>query len=307
MRWTTTGYYYVVCPASSSRSVITWDWKRMKHALVSFPSASNLWRYAWKAPTSITYRIFSSALHWNSSDIFRNLRYCRRWISRSYSFDIVGWYLCFTPSIKWTLSPFSVLLACPTGYLRWIVFFLLRRNNCYTALIFKWVWSTRQIRIWCNWSWPYWHLPAILSTRILSYGLISWMNINTPIFFTTPNRCTSMSCGNTCCESREDDPIFFKQKRDWPISFLFRQRFGEPRAIDLFSSMIKTVLRVQLLAAALDNSELFPERRFNDNMKILMRRHLQATRAADWWIVVVIFTSDWSVKLSDLYFCCRIY
>jgi hypothetical protein len=47
---------------------------------------------------------------------------------------------------------------------------------------------------------------------------------------------------------------------------LFRHRFGEERAMHLFSDIVKTILRVQVLVFAMKNSEASFERKFDENI-----------------------------------------
>jgi len=50
------------------------------------------------------------------------------------------------------------------------------------------------------------------------------------------------------------------------ILLLFRYRFGEQHTIYLFSEIIRTILHVQIVVSAVDNSEAPSERKLDENI-----------------------------------------
>jgi hypothetical protein len=56
---------------------------------------------------------------------------------------------------------------------------------------------------------------------------------------------------------------------------LFRHRFGEERAIHIFSNIIKTILRVQTVVFVMDSSKTSSEQKFNENVAKITDKTLQ--------------------------------
>ena len=50
------------------------------------------------------------------------------------------------------------------------------------------------------------------------------------------------------------------------VFYIFRYRFGEKRAINIYSDIIKTILRVQTFVSIMDNSRTSSEQKFNENI-----------------------------------------
>jgi hypothetical protein len=49
-------------------------------------------------------------------------------------------------------------------------------------------------------------------------------------------------------------------------SIIFRYRFGEKCAINIYSAIIKIILRVQSFVSIMDNSRTSSEQKFNENI-----------------------------------------
>ncbi len=56
---------------------------------------------------------------------------------------------------------------------------------------------------------------------------------------------------------------------------MFRYRFGEERAMHIFSDIIKTILRVQTVVFAMHNSKASSEQKFNENVAKITDKTLQ--------------------------------
>jgi hypothetical protein len=59
------------------------------------------------------------------------------------------------------------------------------------------------------------------------------------------------------------------------LPFVFRHRAGQSSTILIFSLIVRTILRVQMLLSMMSSSEYFTERKFHDNMSMYIDQNLQ--------------------------------